>query len=52
MKTIFIINPMAGKKNNIEKLVERINSAAVILETDVEIYMTKEDVENFLKSVK
>lgn len=55
MKTIFIVNPKAGKKNNIEKLVERINSAVCRLRADVEIYKTKsagdatEFVRNFCK---
>lgn len=41
MKTVFIVNPMAGKKNNIEKLVERIKAAAEKLKADVEIYKTR-----------
>lgn len=41
MKTIFIVNPKAGKKNNIEKLMERIRSAAEKLKADVEVYKTK-----------
>ena len=41
MKTVFIVNPKAGKKNNIESLTERIKAAAEKLEADVEIYKTK-----------
>ena len=41
MKTVFIVNPKAGKKNNIEKLVERIESTVSKLRADVEIYKTK-----------
>ena len=51
MKTIFIVNPKAGKKNNIEKLVESINTASERLCADVEIYMTKSvgDATEFVK---
>ena len=51
MKTVFIVNPKAGKKNNIEKLVERINNARDELSADVEIYMTKSvgDATEFVK---
>lgn len=41
MKTVFIVNPKAGKKNNIESLIERIRTAAENLGADVEIYETK-----------
>lgn len=41
MKTVFVVNPMAGKKNNIEKLVERIKESAEKLKSDVEIYKTR-----------
>ena len=40
MKTIFVINPKAGKKNNIEKLIEKVNAASEKLCADVEIYKT------------
>ena len=40
MKTVFVVNPEAGKKNNIEKLVERIKTASKKLGEDVEIYKT------------
>ena len=41
MKTVFIVNPKAGKKNNIDALVERIKSAAESIMADVEIYKTR-----------
>lgn len=52
MKTVFIVNPKAGKKNNIEKLVERIESAVCKLRADVEIYKTKSpgDATEFVKN--
>lgn len=37
MKTVFIINPKAGKEKDIEKLILNINEAS----DDAEIYMTK-----------
>ena len=51
MKTIFIINPMAGKKNNIETLTESIYEAAKRTNSDVEIYKTKAagDATKFVK---
>lgn len=52
MKTIFVVNPMAGKKNNVEKLIERIKSAAEKLKADVEIYKTRAvgDATEFVKN--
>ena len=56
MKTVFIVNPKAGKKNNTEKLIERIKSAAERLKADVEIHITTavgeatEFVGNFCKN--
>ncbi len=52
MKTIFVINPMAGKKNNIEKLKNQINKASCALREDVEIYVTKavSDATEFVKN--
>ena len=41
MKTVFIVNPKAGKRNNVEKLIERIKTTAEKLKADVEIYVTK-----------
>ena len=51
MKTIFIVNPKAGKKNNIEKLVDSINKAREKLSADVEVYKTKAvgDATEFVK---
>ena len=51
MKTVFIVNPKAGKKNNIEKLIERIKCAAENLKADVEIYKTRAvgDATEFVK---
>lgn len=51
MKTIFVVNPMAGKKNNVEKLIEKIKSDAEKLEADVEVYKTKSvgDATEFVK---
>ena len=37
MKTVFIINPCAGKGNNIDKLIEKIKGMSI----DKEIYVTK-----------
>ena len=52
MKTVFIVNPKAGKKINIETLVERIESAVCKLRADVEIYKTKSpgDATEFVKN--
>lgn len=41
MKTVFVINPMAGKKNNIDSLVKRIKLVSEKLAADVEIYITR-----------
>ena len=35
MKTVFVVNPKAGKKNNIEKLVESIKEASKEIKADV-----------------
>ena len=52
MKTIFVINPMAGKKKNIEKIKSIINKASCTKNQDVEIYVTKEvsDATEFVKN--
>ena len=51
MKTVFVVNPKAGKKNNIERLIERISEVASKLRADVEIYRTKAegDATNFVR---
>ena len=41
MKTVFILNPEAGKKNNLITLSESIKRAALDCGKDVEIYITK-----------
>ena len=41
MKTIFIVNPKAGQGNDVDKLIDRIKSAAARLSADVDIYTTK-----------
>ncbi len=41
MKTVFVVNPMSGKKNNSEKICLAIKNAAEKLSEDVEIYLTK-----------
>lgn len=41
MKHIFIINPTSGKKRKRDRLVADINSAALALNADYEIYFTK-----------
>ena len=40
MRTVFIVNPMAGKKRNIDKLVSSIKETAEKLCADIEIYIT------------
>lgn len=52
MKTVFVVNPKAGKKNNIEALTERIKAAAKKLRADVEIYETKSvgDASEFVRA--
>jgi len=52
MKTVFVVNPMAGKNNNVESLVERIKAASEKLKADVEIYKTKSvgDAAEFVRS--
>lgn len=52
MKIVFIVNPKAGKKNNVESVAEKIKSAAEKLKADVEIYKTKAvgDAADFVRS--
>jgi len=52
MKTVFVINPMAGKKNNIEKLKSTITKTALKLGKEAEIYLTKgvSDATDFVKN--
>ncbi len=51
MKTVFIINPYAGKKKSIKNLVEKINEVSFSLGADSEIYTTKcqGDAEKFVR---
>lgn len=53
MKHIFIINPTSGKKRKLERLVADINSAALKLKADYEIYFTKSsgDGKNYLQNL-
>lgn len=41
MKTVFIVNPMAGQGKNIESFIEKIKTAVAKLKSDAEIYLTK-----------
>ncbi|MBO4940968.1 MAG: diacylglycerol kinase family lipid kinase [Clostridia bacterium] len=41
MKTVFIINPKAGKPKNIDRIIENIRNEAGRLKADIEIYITK-----------
>ncbi len=41
MKTVFIINPKAGKPKNVDRIVENIKNEAERLKADIEIYITK-----------
>ena len=51
MKTVFIINPKAGKNKNIESFVEKLKNEASKAERDIEIYITKSvgDATEFVK---
>lgn len=50
MKTVFVINPMAGKGGNTEKLIKEINIASKKLSAQAECYITKapKDATNFV----
>ena len=41
MKTVFIINPKAGKNKNIERFVDNLKNEATKFERDIETYITK-----------
>ncbi len=51
MKTVFIINPMAGQGKNTEKIIEDIKKATEKSKADVITYITKSvgDARNFVK---
>ncbi len=52
MKTVFVINPNAGKKKNIKNLIEKINEVSLNLNSDSEVYITKRqgDAETFVRN--
>ena len=52
MKTVFILNPMAGKKKDISKIITSINETAKAINADVETYETKGvgDARDFVRS--
>lgn len=41
MKTVFVINPMAGQGKNTDEFISRIKITAEKLKSDIEIYITK-----------
>lgn len=51
MKTVFIVNPEAGKKRNVEQIVSNIKRVSEAFGKDVEIYITKAvgDGERFVR---
>ncbi|MBQ4518734.1 MAG: YegS/Rv2252/BmrU family lipid kinase [Clostridia bacterium] len=51
MKTVFIVNPKAGKKRNIDDVVSAIRQAAKKHQKDIDIYITKAvgDGERFVR---
>lgn len=52
MKTIFIVNPKAGKGSNIDVVTARINSVIEKLKADAQVYVTKciGDAERFVRN--
>ncbi len=52
MKTVFVVNPKAGKGRKVEKLINFIKDSLVKIKADAEIYVTKAvgDAENFVRS--
>ena len=52
MKTVFVINPKAGKKTKCDELINNIKENAQKFKCDVEIYMTKSvgDATDFVKN--
>lgn len=52
MKTVFIINPKAGKNNRISRIISTIEAASEKLKKETEIYITKAvgDGENFVRN--
>lgn len=51
MKTVFIVNPKAGKGSNIKELIESIKNTSSKLGADTDIYITKAigDARQFVK---
>ena len=51
MRTVFIVNPNAGKGSNIQKFVDEIKQTADRLNVDVQVYLTKAvgDAEVFVR---
>lgn len=51
MKTIFIVNPKAGKKKNVDELISKIRKESLEIDADFLIYITKceKDAEVFVK---
>ena len=41
MKTVFVVNPMAGQGKNIDKTISEISETASDLNSDIQIYVTK-----------
>lgn len=52
MKTIFIVNPKAGKGKKTEELINSIKNSAAQLKSDIEIYITKSvgDAEDYVRN--
>ncbi len=52
METVFIVNPKAGKKKNIEKFLDSIKSTALKANINCHTYITKDigDAKRFVKS--
>lgn len=51
MKTVFVINPMAGKGMKVDKLADKIKAASDRIKADVSVYVTKAvgDATEFVK---
>lgn len=52
MKTVFVLNPMAGKKKDIAKIIDTIKETAEVMNADIETYETKcvGDAREFVRS--
>lgn len=51
MKTVFVVNPKAGKKRNVDEIVSNIQMVSEACQKDIEIYITKAvgDGERFVR---